>query len=110
MSSPYVKTVYDYRRDGLKSKGYFGRESEMLLAYANDRGASSRNVFDGLLQFLRLNGAESNNIEDAWDEIYIMCDLKGSRQEQEIAFWRDLNGEIPIRAIVGWTCRGICDE
>lgn len=110
MKTPDAKNVYHYRRDGLKSKGYFGREGEMLLAYANDRGATSRNVFDALIEFLKLNGAKSNNIEDAWEEIYIMCDLKGNRQEQEIAFWCDLGGEIPVRAVRGWTCKGVPDE
>lgn len=105
-----MKTAYEYRREILKAEGHFGRESEMLLSWAKKRGAESNNAFEALLEVLKINGAKADNIEDAWDEIYLICNLEGGQQDRAIAFWRDLNGEFPIRAIMGWTCEGACNE
>lgn len=103
-----MMTAIDFRRAALKAKGYFGREKEMLLSWANDNGASATDADKAVLEVLRRNGALSSNLDEAWMETYALSGLTGDEVEMNIAFWRDLGGNLPLTAIVGWTGKEHC--
>ncbi len=97
-----------FRRAALKDKGYFGREKEMLLAWAKDCGVVTDNVEDTLLTLLRLSGSKSDNLRDAWIDIYTLSGLEGTEAEMELSFWRDLKGRLPLAPMAGWTGKEYC--
>lgn len=97
-------------RASLKLQGYFGREADMLLAWAIDGGAKSKDVDEALLELLHLNGARSNDLETAWLEIYHKLGLCGSSREMEVAFWLDHLGTFPLGVVVGWTGKEYCNH
>mgnify|MGYP000129475225 FL=1 len=105
-----MSTAYDYRRTALKAKGYFGQASDMLLSWARAGGARSKNVSEPLIEYFHINGAKSRDLEEAWTEIYHLSGLTGSKQEMTLSFWRDLEGNIPLNAIMGWTGKELCSE
>lgn len=105
-----MKTVSDFRRAALKAKGYFGREKEMLLAWARDYGAKSTDPDDAILEVLHQHGAASDNLEEAWLETYALSGLTGDEVEMNLAFWRDLGGSLPLTAVVGWTGKAFCEK
>lgn len=105
-----MKTAIDYRRAALKAKGHFGLEKDMLLAWAKDYGAVSTNTNDAVLEVLHQSGATSDNLNQAWLETYALSGLTGEEVEMNLAFWRDLGGNLPLTAVVGWTGKIYCEE
>ena len=105
-----MKSLKDFRRQALREKGYFGREAEMLLSWAKDCDISATNADDAMLELLRRSGSSSDNLEDAWADIYELAGLTGSRVEMELAFWRDLKGRLPLAAMAGWTGKEYCKK
>lgn len=95
-------------RASLKLQGYFGREADMLLAWAVDGGAKSSDTEKALLELLHLNGAVSNKLDKAWLEIYNKLGLTGSPYEMKNAFWLDHLGGFPLEVVVGWTGKEYC--
>ena len=105
-----MKTVKDFRRQALKDRGYFGREAEMLLCWARDCDVLATNADDAMLELLRRCGSGSDNLDDAWMDIYELSGLTGNRTEMELAFWRDLKGQLPLAAMAGWTGKEYCKK
>lgn len=105
-----MKRVNNSRRAALKAKGYFGRENEMLLSWAQDNGAESDDLQDALIEMLQLNGATSHNLNAAWTEVFKCLGLSGSREEMEVIFWSDKVYNFPIGTSAGWTGKEFCSD
>ena len=97
-------------RSALKARGYFGREDDMLLAWAKDHGSKSDNTHDALIELLHAHGATAESLAESWLDIYNALALTGTVDEMKEAFW---TGQVPgytTGPIIGWTGKEYCDH
>jgi hypothetical protein len=85
--------------EALRSQGFIGANSDMMLQWAQANGGTSNVTTEAVLQALQANGATSGLYNDAWYEVLTLLGLTGANNDMLYEFWCVLGGTFGFGAI-----------
>lgn len=80
-------SLSDVRNAALRAQGFTGNDNEMMIAWAQDNGATSPQYNSAIMQVLRANGATTTDFNGAWEEFLIDQGFSGDFNSMEHEFW-----------------------
>ncbi len=82
-----MTTLSDARFEALRTQGFIGSTSDMLLQWLHANGATSGHISDAWLEMLTAQGITARHTNDAWFEYLGSLGLTGTVNDRELAFW-----------------------